>query len=80
MIPAHIDRDALAAVPYRSTGHVHSGVPGTENGHTLAQIYGIRIVQVTDGIVDIPEGLSWDPHPLRPPGTGADEYGLIAVS
>ena len=79
LITTLIYRYVLYALTDRGTCNIHRRVSGTEDRHGLAEVHGLRVIEIIDRVMHIAEGLARNQHTARTPCTGADEDGAIAI-
>ena len=60
-------------------GHVHGSISGSDDGHRISQIMGIRIGQIINGKMDVAKAFPLDSQGLRSPYPCPDKDGTISV-
>ena len=78
-LAAAVDGHVLAAHAHGRARDVHRGVARADDGHAVAELVDLGVLQVVDGVGDIAEALAFDMEAARLPGAGADEDRVEAI-
>ena len=72
--------DIARALSLSSSCNVHSGITGTDNNNSFAEVVAVWVIEVIDTKVDITESLSFNMKRVRLPYTSTNEYRFVAVT